>query len=71
MAHRRKKDTEKTLELVIWLILGIPMAIIVVLKWIFSGIKKMGPNLQSNWSVLICKILTQWMAFRSNIFSPR
>lgn len=42
MAHRRKKDTEKTLELVIWLILGIPMAIIVVLKWIFSGIKKNG-----------------------------
>lgn len=42
MARRRKKDTEKTLELVIWLILGIPMAIIAILKWIFSGIAKLG-----------------------------
>lgn len=40
MAHRRKKDTEKTLDFVIWLIIGIPIAIIGIFKWIFSKTKK-------------------------------
>ena len=37
MAYRNKKDTEKTLELVLWLLLEIPMAIIAVFKLIFTG----------------------------------
>lgn len=41
MARRKRKETEKTLELVIWLLLVVPMAIIAILKWLFSGIVKL------------------------------
>lgn len=37
---RRKKDTEKVIDFVVWLIIGIPMAIIAIFKWIFSFVEK-------------------------------
>ena len=37
---RRKKDTQKTLELVIGIIFAIPLAIVGILKWLFGGSKQ-------------------------------
>lgn len=41
MGRRRKKDTEKTLELVVGMLVGIPVVSIAALKWMFSGISKL------------------------------
>lgn len=63
MARRRKKDTEKTLELVIWLIIGIPMAIIAIIKWIFSGLSKLGQQRTINLSSIDLEEVDQMDGF--------
>ncbi|MBR5529595.1 MAG: restriction endonuclease [Oscillospiraceae bacterium] len=63
MARRRKKDTEKTLEFVIWLIIGIPMAIIAIIKWIFSGLTKLGQQRTIKLSSIDLKEVDQMDGF--------
>ena len=40
--RRRKKDSEKALELVLWILFCVPLALFFIIKWIFSGLSKLG-----------------------------
>lgn len=68
MARRGKKDTEKTLELVMWLIIGIPMVIIAIIKWIFSGLTKLGQQRTINLSSIDLEEVDQMDGFSFEYF---